>query len=98
MNGQVKNGKIKKSHGDGFKLKVALAALKSDKTVAELCQEFALSSSQIYAWKTQLEKRGIEIFSDKKKTSNQHINIERLHAIIGKLIVERELMTQMFGH
>jgi transposase-like protein len=93
----MKSGQIKKSHGDSFKLKVALAALKSDKTVSELCQEFALSSSQIYAWKNQLEKRGIEIFADKKKTSNQDINIDRLHAIIGKLIVERELMTQMFG-
>ena len=93
----MKDGKIRKSHGDSFKLKVALAALKSDKTVSELCQEFALSSSQIYAWKSQLETRGVEIFADKKKISNQEVNIERLHAIIGKLIVERELMTQIFG-
>lgn len=94
----MKIGQIKKSHGDSFKFKVALAALKANRTVSELCQEFALSSSQIYAWKTLLEKRGVEIFADKKKISNQDVNIERLHGIIGKLIVERELMTQMFGN
>ena len=86
------NIRIKKTHGDSFKLKVALAALKSDRTVSELCQEFALVSSQIYAWKNQLEKRGTEIFADKRKATKQGVEIEKLHAIIGKLIVERELM------
>ena len=86
------NGKIKKSHGNKFKLKVALAALKGNKTVSELCQEFALVSSQIYAWKNQLEERGTEAFVDKRKTAKREIDIKKLHAIIGKLVVERELM------
>lgn len=48
------NGQIKKSHGSKFKLKVALAAIKTDKTMSELCQEFDVAISQIYAWKKQL--------------------------------------------
>lgn len=86
------NSKIKKSHSDKFKLKVALASLKADKTVAELCQEFGLVSSQIYTWKNQLETRGIEIFENKKTTPKQGADIDKLHAIIGKLIVERETL------
>ncbi len=88
------NGQIKKSHGDRFKLKVALAALRANKTISELCQEFALSSSQIYAWKNQLEKKGIDVFADKKKTVNKKVDIEKLHAIIGRLTVELEFMSR----
>jgi transposase-like protein len=85
------NGKIKKTHGDKFKLKVALAALKGDRTIAELCQEFALVSSQIYKWKNQLEERGPDIFANKTKSSKQEFCAEKLYAIIGKLIAENEL-------
>ena len=55
------------SHSAQFKFKVAVEAIKGTKTSAELCQEFGLSSSQIYAWKKQLEDAGPEVFSNKKK-------------------------------
>lgn len=44
-------GKIKKYHGDELRAKVALTALKGDKTINELCQEFGVALAQIYAWK-----------------------------------------------
>ena len=90
------DGKIKKSHGDSFKLKVALAALKMDKTTIELCKEFAISSSQIYAWKKQLEDRGTEVFADKRKDTKRGVAIEKLHAIIGKLVIDYELLQQKY--
>ena len=83
------NDKTNKIHKDKFKLKVALAAVKADKPVAELCQEFALAASQIYAWKKQLEERGIEAFSNGKNAAKKGLDAERYHAIIGRLIVER---------
>ena len=82
--------KTNKVHKDKFKLKVALAAIKADKPVAELCQEFTVASSQIYAWKKQLEERGIEIFTSDKKSIKKNVDVEKFHAIIGKLVVERE--------
>ena len=91
------NGQIKKSHGDKFKLKVALAAIKAEKTMSELCQEFALTSSQIYAWKNQLENRGIEAFADRRKAARREVDVEKLHTIIGKLVVENELVAQRAG-
>ena len=84
------SNKASRTHSDKFKLKVALAAIKANRPVAELCQEFALSTSQIYAWKKQLEDRGIEAFSREKMTAKKSFDVERFHAIIGKLIVERE--------
>ena len=46
------------TYTDKFKLKVALEALKENKTVPELRQEFGLVASQIYAWKKQLKGGG----------------------------------------
>jgi len=84
------SNKINKTYGDKFKLKVALAAVKADKPVAELCQEFALAASQIYAWKKQLEERGIEAFSKERSTAKKCLDAEKFHAIIGRLFVERD--------
>ena len=87
------NSQTRKSHGDKFKLKVALAALKGDKSTAELCQEFAVASSQIYAWKTQLETHGFDIFA-KKNVVKHNMDIEKLHNIIGKLFVANEILSR----
>ena len=54
-----------KKHSDEFKYKVALAAIKCDKTVSELVQEFRISANQIYLWRKQLEKEGAKIFAGK---------------------------------
>ena len=52
----------KKPHTSTYKFRVAMAALKEDKTVSQLCQEFGVVSSQIYKWKTALLVRGSSIF------------------------------------
>jgi len=82
--------KSTRTHSDQFKLKVALSAIKANRPIAELCQEFALASSQIYAWKKQLEDRGIEVFAREKIAAKKSLDVEKCHSIIGKLIVERE--------
>jgi transposase len=88
---------IRKNHGDKFKFKVALAALREDKTIAELCQEYGVVSSQIYAWKKQLEKYGATVFSDKRKKSGDCDNVDKLHAAIGKLKVENDFLSRVLG-
>ncbi len=89
--------RIRKHHGNKFKFKVALSALGGTKTVAELCQEFCLVASQIYAWKKQLEENGPEVFADKRKNNHQEDDMEKLHAKIGKLLVERDFLSNALG-
>ena len=86
---------IHKKHNNEFKLKVALAALKGDMSVAEMCQEFSVSSSQIYAWKKQLEEQGTKIFADKRQAENQKDEIDKLHRIIGKITAERDFLSRV---
>lgn len=82
------SNRIRKYHGDNFKFKVAMAAAKEDKPIAELCQECGVAANQIYAWKKQLEEHGRELFADKRKANNHETEIERLHSIIGQQKVE----------
>ena len=86
---------IRKNHTDSFKFKVALAAIKGDKTIAELCQMFGIVASQIYTWKKQLETKGAIIFADKRKKEHQRENVDKLHRIIGQLTVERDFLSRV---
>ena len=85
-------------HTGKFKFKVALEALKERKTVPELCQEFEVASSQIYAWKDKLQESGPEAFKAKNKPQNKNEDIDKLHAIIGKLKVENDFLLKALGN
>ena len=89
--------KIRKKHNNSFKLKVALEATRGNKTLAEMCQEFGVASSQIYSWKKQLEEHGGEIFADKRHADHKN-EIDRLHRVIGKITVERDFLSYVLDH
>ena len=84
--------KIKKNHSNEFKLKVAIAAHTGTKTVPQMCHEFGVASSQIYAWKTKLKEHGASIFSEKKR-DDKNAEIDRLHQLIGKITAERDFLS-----
>lgn len=86
--------KMRKNHSANFKLKVALEAIKGQKTVPELGSELAVASSQIYAWKNQLEEKGSLVFENGKKDTAQS-EIDRLHRVIGQLTAERDFLSRV---
>jgi transposase len=85
---------IHKKHSKSFKLKVAIAALKGDKTTGELCSEFCVVASQVNAWRKQLEQQGAEIFADKRQGKDQKDTIDKLHRIIGEITAERDFLVR----
>jgi transposase-like protein len=89
------SGKIRKKHSDAFKLKVALAALRGNKTMVELCQEFGVSANQIYYWKKKLEDEGASIFADKRQVENRKEELDKLHKVIGQLVLERDFLVDV---
>lgn len=80
----------RRNHTPVFKSKVTLAALKDDKTVAELSQQFYFHLNQISQWKTQLMERVGVMFAGSGCTESSPVEIEAPHAKIGELILGNE--------
>lgn len=78
--------KARRNHSASFKAKVALEALRGEKTMAQLTSDFGVHSTQIKAWKTRLVSGLPEIFLDKRKKDHEDFQklIERLYKHIGK--------------
>ena len=54
--------RTRRTHSPAFKAQVALAAVRDDKTMAELCKEFELHASQVIEWKRQLRVGAADVF------------------------------------
>lgn len=88
----------KKAHSAEFKFKVAVEAIRGEKTTAELCQEYSIVSSQLFKWKKALLDHGVEVFKNGTPTqSSENLEIEKLHATIGRLKVENDFLGKVVG-
>ena len=91
---------MKKTFSAQFKSKVALEAVKADKTINELASEFGVHPTQVKNWKNELQDGATEIFSNKRKKEAKEIEAERdrLYRQIGKLQVEVDWVKKKTGH
>lgn len=76
-----------------FKAKVAVEALKNQKTLAELSAQFEVSSVMISKWKSEfLENMAIVFEKDNLKRNEESVDVEKLYAQIGQLKVENDFL------
>ena len=81
---------IRKGYEGSFKAKVALEALKSEKTLAQLSSEFGVHANQIRQWRKRLLNELPKLFSDRRQKGDQEKDdlISELYRQIGQLKVE----------
>jgi len=91
--------RARRNHSPVFKAKVALAAIKGDRTLAQLAEQFDVHPNQITDWKDQLVHHAVEVFErgTSGKTSAPPVDIKALHAKIGELTLENDFLEGALG-
>ncbi len=82
----------RRNHTPAFKARVALAAIKGDRTLAQLAEQFDVHPNQIASWKAQLEGGAAEIFGPNGGTAPPVVDVKLVHAKIGELTLENDFL------
>jgi transposase len=86
--------RARRNHAPAFKAKVALAAIKGEKTLADLAQQFDIHSNQITQWKAQLLEGAAGVFGAEARPepAAPAVDLKSLHAKIGELTLENDFL------
>jgi len=88
--------RTRRNHTPAFKAKVALAAIKGEKTLAELAQFFDVHPNQIADWKSRLLDGAAGVFgadtSGAGPATAPTVDVKTLHAKIGELTLENDFL------
>jgi transposase len=91
--------RTRRNHSPAFKAKVALAAVRGDRTLAELAEHFDVHPNQIQDWKQKLVTKAETVFGASVAAAADHEQVQqRLHAKIGQLTMEKDFLVTALGH
>ena len=87
----------RRNHDAGFKARVALEAVKGERTVSELAAEYGVHPTMIHQWKKALLEGASDIFERGGRTQAAEIDeetVRSLHAKIGELAVANDFLAR----
>jgi transposase len=80
----------RRNHTAAFKAKVALAAIKGEKTLSELAEQFDVRANRITQWKSPLLEGAAGVFGEARADRAAPVDLKALHARIGELTLEND--------
>ena len=80
----------RRNHSPSFKAKVALAAVRGARTMAEFAEQFDVHPNQIQDWKRKLVASAEEVFANGSPGTSAEADADKLHAKIGQLAWRRK--------
>lgn len=91
--------RARRTHSPAFKAKVALAAIKGERTLAELAKQFDVHPNQITSWKAQLLEGAAALFGGGHggPGTEPAVDIRALHAKIGELTLQNDFLSAALG-
>jgi transposase len=95
--GETMTRRPRRNHTPAFKAKVALAAVKGEKTLAELAQQFDVHPNQITTWKAQLLDGAAGVFGSEPRAASTAVDVKTLHAKIGELTLANDFLEGALG-
>jgi len=87
----------RRNHSATFKAKVALAAVRGDRTLVELAEQFKVHPNQIGQWRAELLARAAEVFATSGDKRDAGPDLKTLHAKIGELALENDFLSNALG-
>ena len=82
----------RRNHSPAFKAKVALEAVKGDRTIAEIAQKCDVHPNQVTEWRRQLLERAADVFGAGAAPAEPAVDLKVLHAKIGQLTLENDFL------
>lgn len=91
--------RARRTHSPAFKAKVAVAAVKGERTLSELAKQFDVHPNQITAWKAQLLEGAAGLFGVGQGVAGGEaaVDIKALHAKIGELTLQNDFLSSALG-
>jgi len=86
----------RRNRSPAFKAKVALAAVRGDKTIAEVAQQYEVHPDQVTEWRKQLRERAAEAFGA-TPAAPPPVDVKALHAKVGQLALENDFLSGALG-
>lgn len=86
----------RRNHTAAFKAKVALEAVKEEKTIVEIAEIYNVHPNQVTQWKKQLLERASEAL-EKERPPEEGLSVRELNAKIGQLVMENDFLAGALG-
>ena len=89
----------RRNHSPAFKAKVALAAVRGERTLADLAEQFEVHPNQIQDWKKKLVQEAVHVFGvHAVEAAHSADERQKLHAKIGQLAMENDFLSTALGY